>query len=88
MQTEKRLDGDADPIQDYIAMLDRDASRPMPFRKLAALVKIGTLRRRLATAVSRYPDPASSGQAPQPRSRPGRRGGAASRRTSGAASWQ
>ena len=58
MQTEKRLDGDADPIQDYIAMLDRDASRPMPFRKLAALVKIGTLRRRLATAVSRYPDPA------------------------------
>ncbi len=58
MQTEKRLDRDSDPIQDYIAMLDRDASRPMPFRKLAALAKLGTLRRRLAAAVSRYPDPA------------------------------
>lgn len=58
MQTERRADRDSDPIQDYISILDRDASRPMPFRKLAATAKIGTLRRRLAASLARYPDPA------------------------------
>lgn len=58
MQTDTRVERDSDPIQDFVEMLDRDASRPMPFRKLAALTKLGSLRRRLDAAVSRYPDPA------------------------------
>lgn len=57
MQTEASLERDSDVIQDYIDVLNRKASRPTPFGKLAALTKLGALGRRLATAIARHPDP-------------------------------
>lgn len=57
MQTEERVERDADLIHEYIEILNRRATRPSPFGKLAAFTKLGSLRRRLAAAVSRHPDP-------------------------------
>jgi hypothetical protein len=48
---------DTDLIQEYIELLDRKAGRPTLFGKLAALNKLSVLRRYLARAVARHPDP-------------------------------
>ena len=57
MQTEASLERDTDLIQDYIELLNRKAARPSPFGKLAALGRLGLLRRRLAAALRRHADP-------------------------------
>lgn len=57
MQTEPSLERDTDLIHEYLEVLDRKAARPSPFGKLAALTKMGFLRRRLQSAVLRHPDP-------------------------------
>lgn len=57
MQTEASLERDTDSILGYVDALGRSAGRPFPFAKLASLSKLGLLRRRLATAISRNPSP-------------------------------
>jgi hypothetical protein len=57
MQTEASLERDTDLIRDYIEILNERAARPSPFGKLAALTKLGALRRRLGGSVRRAPDP-------------------------------
>src|SRR5262245_64337800 len=57
MQTEVSLERDTDLIQDYIEILNPRAARPSPFGKLAALAKLGALRRRLGSSARRAPDP-------------------------------
>ena len=55
MQTEARVERDSESLQSYVEVLERGTLRPFPFAKLAAFAKLGILKRRLATAISRAP---------------------------------
>lgn len=55
MQTDARPERDAELIQDYVEILTRRAARPGPFAKIAALAKLGSLRRRLHATARRSP---------------------------------